>query len=59
MELPADLTLYIGKDSVPFMNIVDKNFNGTLDWNSLVRKIFEDRAFISTSVVTPFNGDVR
>lgn len=41
MELPADLTLYIGKDSVPFMNIVDKNFNGTLDWNSLVRKFLK------------------
>ena len=40
MELPADLTLYRGTDSAPFMNIVDKNFNGTLDWNSLVGKNF-------------------
>ena len=59
MELPADLTLYRGTDSAPFMNIVDKNFNGTLDWNSLVGKTFEDRAFVSTSVVTPFDNEVR
>ena len=59
MELPADLTLYRGTDSAPFMNIVDKNFNGTLDWNSLVGKTFEDRAFVSTSVVTPFDDEVR
>ena len=31
MELPADLTLYRGTSSAPFMNIVDKNYNGTLD----------------------------
>ena len=37
----------------------DKNFNGTLDWNSLVGKTFEDRAFVSTSVVTPFDNEVR
>ena len=48
MELPADLTLYRGTSSAPFMNIVDKNYNGTLDWNSLVGKTFEDRAFVST-----------
>ena len=59
MELPADLTLYRGTDSAPFMNIVDKNFNGTLDWNSLVGKTFEDRAFVSTSVDTPFDNEVR
>ena len=61
MELPADLTLYRGTDSAPFMNIVDKNFNGTLDWNSLVGKTFEDRAFVSTSVEreTAFKGEVR
>lgn len=59
MELPADLTLYRGTDSAPFMNIVDKNFNGTLDWNSLVGKTFEDRAFVSTSVDTPFDDEVR
>ena len=51
MELPADLTLYIGKDSVPFMNIVDKNFNGTLDWNSLVGKIFEDRVLLVLQLI--------
>ena len=31
MELPADLTLYRVTDSASFMNIIDKNFNGTLD----------------------------
>ena len=37
------------------------NFNGTLDWNSLVGKTFEDRAFVSTSVEreTAFKGEVR
>ena len=61
MELPADLTLYRGTSSAPFMNIVDKNYNGTLDWNSLVGKTFEDRAFVSTSVEskTAFGGGVR
>ena len=61
MELPADLTLYRGTNSAPFMNMVDKNFNGTLDWNSLVGKTFEDRAFVSTSVEreTAFKGEVR
>ena len=34
---------------------------GTLDWNSLVGKTFEDRAFVSTSVEskTAFGGGVR
>ena len=38
----------------------DKNFNGILDWNSLVGKTFEDRAFVSTSVEreTAFKGEV-
>ena len=37
------------------------NFNGTLDWNLLVGKTFEDRAFVSTSVErgTAFKGEVR
>ena len=59
MELPADLTLYRGTDSAPFMNIVDKNFNRTLDWNSLVGKTFWRSSFVSTSVVTPFDDNVR
>ena len=59
-KVPYDMKVYRGTDLFPFKKMYNRNFDGSINANSLIGKAVSDKGFMSTAILesSSFNKEV-